>query len=123
MIKEKAMELVKALRSGDYTQIEGRLKTDEGFCCLGVMCDLDQNSNEWNKRHPDQRYYTYLNCSVGLPMDTMSFFGMKTNDGSLPNHLPIKIGDISYSSLAEANDKGCTFNQIADYIETNWEKL
>jgi hypothetical protein len=31
---------VAALRSGEYQQGRNFLRTDEGFCCLGVLCDL-----------------------------------------------------------------------------------
>jgi len=29
-----------ALRSGEYKQGRQRLRTDDEFCCLGVLCDL-----------------------------------------------------------------------------------
>jgi hypothetical protein len=29
-----------ALESGDYKQGHGRLRTDQGFCCLGVLCEV-----------------------------------------------------------------------------------
>jgi hypothetical protein len=37
--------------------------------------------------------------------------------------MPIAIGETRYNNLAGANDAGCTFAQIADYIEANWEAL
>ena len=41
MKKEKAMQLVKALRSGEYVQGLERLRSeDDKFCCLGVACDI-----------------------------------------------------------------------------------
>jgi hypothetical protein len=34
-------EWVEALRSGEYNQITGRLRSQQdGFCCLGLLCDL-----------------------------------------------------------------------------------
>ena len=32
--------LVAALRSGKYKQCTGALRKDDGFCCLGVACDV-----------------------------------------------------------------------------------
>lgn len=29
-----------ALRSGEYQQAKGYLRTDDGYCCLGVLCDI-----------------------------------------------------------------------------------
>ena len=40
MIKERAMELVAALRSGKYKQGKNYLRADDTYCCLGVAVDL-----------------------------------------------------------------------------------
>jgi hypothetical protein len=37
---EVKKEWVAALRSGEYTQTKRALNTEEGMCCLGVLCDL-----------------------------------------------------------------------------------
>ena len=37
LVKKKWVE---ALRSGIYDQDKLKLKTDEGYCCLGVLCDI-----------------------------------------------------------------------------------
>ena len=31
---------VRALRSGKYEQATGALRNEDGFCCLGVLCDV-----------------------------------------------------------------------------------
>lgn len=31
---------IKALLSGEYKQGKGRLKKGEGYCCLGVLCEV-----------------------------------------------------------------------------------
>lgn len=31
---------VAALESGDYSQIRSQLTRDDGYCCLGVACDI-----------------------------------------------------------------------------------
>lgn len=31
---------ITALRSEKYSQTKGNLRDDEGYCCLGVLCDL-----------------------------------------------------------------------------------
>jgi hypothetical protein len=40
---------VAALRSGEYQQTTGNLRTENGFCCLGVLCDLHSKATgiEW----------------------------------------------------------------------------
>lgn len=35
---------LQALRSGEYEQEQGRLKSSTGFCCLGVLCDIAAKS-------------------------------------------------------------------------------
>lgn len=31
---------LKALRSGEYAQADGMLKSGDGYCCLGVLCHV-----------------------------------------------------------------------------------
>src|SRR5688572_5158099 len=40
-------ELVDALRSGKYKQAIGKLRNEEGFCCLGVGADIS-GKGEWD---------------------------------------------------------------------------
>lgn len=39
---------VAALRSGKYTQAKEKLRSPDGFCCLGVACDLLPDVVSWN---------------------------------------------------------------------------
>ncbi len=41
---------IKALESGKYKQGKNRLRTDDKFCCLGVLCDIyrkETGKGEW----------------------------------------------------------------------------
>jgi hypothetical protein len=38
--KDNMLKLVKALESGEYSQAPNYLRSGEGYCCLGVACDL-----------------------------------------------------------------------------------
>ena len=38
--KENRRRWVEALLSGKYAQTKGVLHNDQGFCCLGVWCDV-----------------------------------------------------------------------------------
>lgn len=38
--KDKIQQWINALRSGEYKQGSGGLQSEEGYCCLGVACDL-----------------------------------------------------------------------------------
>lgn len=121
MIKERAMELVAALRSGNYVQAVGQLKNKNNeFCCLGVACDISGVGvyNEADYFVPKD------DCldrnSVGLPIAVQKHFGFDSADGATVDGSVIR--DKHYS-LADANDTGATFHQLADYIEKNWEIL
>ena len=123
MIKERAMELVVALRSGKYKQGKEWLRKGDAFCCLGVACDLYDRTG-WRKTSTDE-FYHQENRSITLPTLVAGYFGFNTPEGSTRNGAIIwdnKEGRGSVS-LTDANDSGATFAALADYIEANWENL
>lgn len=89
---------VEALRSGKYSQTSGRLRRQDGFCCLGVLCDL-MDTTKW----------------IENPLNNWTYgeFESKNYD-MLRGDLPIT------QKLINMNDTGKTFDQIADYIEENY---
>lgn len=48
--KEDILKWIKALRSGDYKQGKNTLQDHNGYCCLGVACDIFIPKNE-QERH------------------------------------------------------------------------
>ena len=100
---------VSALRSGEYQQTKGFLRTDDGFCCLGVLCDLygKENNVEWNLVNNGQNY-EFQNYKSHLPSSVVEWSGVKDNNPFVNNQTDGLIG---------LNDKGSTFNKIADVIE------
>jgi hypothetical protein len=100
---------VSALRSGDYKQTQHRLRKEDGFCCLGVLCDLygKENNAEWTPLDFDnayafQEFESYLPSSVKKWAD-LEYCNPHVNDEE--------------STLVRLNDSGSTFEQIADVIE------
>lgn len=88
---------VAALRSGDYAQGANALRTQDVFCCLGVLCDLSGK--------------TYAHSDLFLPYDVLRWAGLFSNS-------PRVLYQGSSRALVYLNDKlGLTFNQIADLIE------
>jgi hypothetical protein len=125
MLKSKAMKWVKALRSGKYKQTKRMLykpttteSGPEGYCCLGVLGCISGFKNE------DLKFAALLE-------DRKDTCGVRWGDGSPLNldgfgkRLKFKVkGELkSFDSLAEANDKGVSFKQIASWIEKNYELL
>jgi len=100
---------VSALRSGEYQQGQCYLRTDNGFCCLGVLCDLyaKENNVEWNLVN-NGHTYEFQDKESYLPSSVRKWAGV---EGCNPH---INDGE---SNLSVLNDSGSTFNEIADLIE------
>lgn len=107
---------VDALLSGNYKQISGHLKTDKGHCCLGILCEVYNSSNdvkltevkcgdgttkfddEFN--YPPDKVIAWLKDSPTIRTCNMNLF---------VNELVIK------------NDNGTSFSQIAQYVNNFFE--
>ena len=94
---------VKALRAGKYEQTTGDLKNDEGFCCLGVLCDLAAKDGGSTWTNDCGGGFSYKDKSGILSDDMRKFvFGRKS---------------ALHNKLIDLNDNGSTFKEIADIIE------
>jgi len=102
---------VSALRSGDYQKTQCYLRTNNGFCCLGVLCDLygKEDNVEWTPSGFDSAYAFQGNVG-DLPSSVIEWAGLEDSN-------PYIIGGIG--TLSGLNDKGFTFNKIADLIENH----
>lgn len=112
---------VAALRSGKYKQGKAVLKDTEGrFCCLGVLCDI-YNPDGWGE--PVTVGVVYTGHSFGVEGDCSStvlpdvVVKWANMPGSNPTVIVNECGDSI--SVAELNDQGDTFVDIADLIEEN----
>lgn len=116
MTKEKMQKLVDALRSGKYQQGRHSLHVDGKFCCLGVACVINGMTPkyEWGFKET----YSYHSLNFHKAKDITGF---KTECGNFKNHIEYK--DNKYGSLAELNDAGMSFNEIADVIEKVYKEL
>lgn len=105
-LKSKWLE---ALRSGNYKQAHGKLKTDKGYCCLGVLCEVAGLQGEVS------RYYS-------SPDRTIYMFGTHSEVSFFPEELR-SIACISEKNrrvLMEMNDNDRkSFAEIADWIQRN----
>jgi hypothetical protein len=137
MKKEVADKWVTALRSGEYEQAKGLLKKidpengdDIGYCCLGVLCELAIEDGVNVKRgggvrhedrfDPEDVWYStprYDDNDALIGTKVMGWSEMRTNDGSFDDDRGIMVSLVNY------NDGGMSFNEIADIIESNWERL
>lgn len=125
MNTEIKQKWVDALRSGEYQQATGRLRSNDGFCCLGVLCDLYAQEpfnkgwvfkGEYEENPLPQDYWYFDEESELLPPSVRQWAGLNSN---CPD-LRLEDEDEGYwrdTTVAELNDDGTTFNQIADLIE------
>ena len=110
---------VKALRSGDYKQGRNLLCYEGAYCCLGVLCKLQgRPSQVVNGRTVYDGDIAMLNW----PNPMVGVFG---GTGHFPSGVWCEVGDPvrgveTLSDLAVLNDKGATFEQIADVISRVW---
>lgn len=116
--REEARKLwIEALRSGKYSQTNGRLHNDKGWCCLGVACDILTTElnikREWVTKEGflQEEFNGWFGA---LPNDVKQFLGMYSVDGTSKDNL---------NTLALMNDSGQTFEFIANELERGhyWE--
>lgn len=108
-----------ALRSGEYQQTQGWLRTDEGYCCLGVLTDLAVKAGigEWVEVRDDRfGFVARVDPSIGapemgvLPLAVQQWAGLHSDTPQVVNR--------GYRPpLTVLNDEyGDSFNDIADLI-------
>ena len=130
MNKEAVDIWIKALRSGMFPQTERYLVTTEGYCCLGVACNLynniegglDVTFHEAEVHDVDDptdisaAHWEYNGETSILPETVREWLGLKSYSGELIIYNNDGSQD-DITSLASLNDRGLTFDQIADVIE------
>lgn len=125
MDKEVKQKWIDALRSGKYQQIKGALKSENGFCCLGVLCDIyaREKNIEWKQGgeykklfYLFERNFTGLQDEIcqwaGLPIGKDVILKDKLNEGINWSNTLIHYTLIYYNDNANK-----TFEEIADIIE------
>ena len=118
-MNENAKRWVEALRSGEYDQANGALRNGDGFCCLGVACDLArvELGTEWEESDDGAARLAGSSSFGYLPVGVQRWLGLASNDGSF------WPGGGGTETLASLNDDGKTFSEIAAVIESEPEGL
>jgi hypothetical protein len=116
---ERLRKWVEALRSGEYSQTKGRLRTDEGYCCLGVACDvfMKEEGGTWEAAEisfNDHMVYVFGSATEMLPSSVAEWFGI--------HHAPqFIVEDGAIEEATALNDElGWDFVQIAEAIERTY---
>lgn len=131
---------IEELRSGRREQATGALchideNGKQSFCCLGVVTDMYaaqigiskeiSTAHHLNFSDPQVRYGEHGENAV-LPVEMIDFLGLPHNQRNPSFDLPLTSEQIEQAEvdgmpyiicLAELNDDGFTFEQIADVIQ------
>lgn len=116
-IKEK---WVKALKSGKYKKAKNALRTNKGYCCLGVLCDLyaKEKKQKWEARYKSLGY-NFQGISGVLPDKVMKWAGLKSSNPFIDFDMKDGLGAMN-TNLGEINDRTKTsFKKIAELIDKN----
>jgi|SRR6478752_6819975 len=111
-------EWIKRLRSGDYVQGQGQLRSENKYCCLGVACDIaaDWGMGEWVG---DAFAYDDPYVSDGVWAESAWMTGHLPY--ALARRLGLPSGNPHMSDpneyLSDLNDNGFGFGDIADIIQ------
>jgi len=122
---------VDALRSGEYQQTTELLHDNKGLCCLGVAsslyCKLVRDisepytyvkkvgkveNGEYSTEEETVHCIKYGDNHDILPKEVKDWIGLQRPDGTF------ETDDGVPDSLADLNDSGKTFAEIADIIES-----
>lgn len=130
---------IKALRSGKYRQGQNTLKQFDSkgqpkHCCLGVLCELYNDTMKKNKKKtlPEKVINNYdFNYGITkfgsktdiLPKEVMKWSGIKDNIGAFIPLSKSNEGISHEENLADLNDSGRKFQTIANIIEKNYEQI
>ena len=124
-VKEKWID---ALRSGKYEQGSEKLRGVNGYCCLGVLCDLysQEQNTEWQFRGYDENtnqttdYWYFEEQSEFLPESVKEWAGLPACN---PNVKVDVTGDddeedwFYFDEIASLNDSGYSFIQLSEIIQ------
>jgi hypothetical protein len=124
---------IDALLSGKYQQGKGYLQNEGKFCCLGVLCELAVNAkiippatnSEYNDDNGGPLVYTnpldvwdVANTKI-LPRVVATWAGLEQQNPHVPRQIDHATGRTA-QTMAELNDAGKTFEEIAMLINLNF---
>lgn len=102
LTKSQFERWIEALRSGDYPQTQGCMQDDKGFCCLGVLMHIEGEDIVLGEEFDNCNNYNLVYSWVDFPVYSWWDFP--------------EGGHVLSERLISMNDKGHSFQEIADEI-------
>lgn len=126
MDRKIALRWARALESGEYSQVQGVLRADTGFCCLGVLCNLHAQAHPKIAREETDPC-VYLGEDTTLPQEVIEWAGMCGKDnGGFRDGFELEVEDhikVARDLVTLNDDLELDFNQIAAVIRKHSDKL
>lgn len=126
MNKEIKGKWIAALKSGKYKQAIGGLKSDNGYCCLGVLCDI-VNPEGWARDdleyNAGDNYHKMYGKADFIPEEIAAELEMDVNpevkveNPAYDSELDDESDKYIHIELSSLNDDEVPFEKIADLIE------
>jgi hypothetical protein len=127
LLSEYQKEWIDALLSGKFNQTTGRLRYKDSFCCLGVACEtvgkhFDIMLTICASSRDEATIALYAGQEVGLPVVLVNALSMCSSIGHAHGDFELMLNKpfngIS-ATLAELNDSGYSFREIANTLLDN----
>lgn len=118
MNQEIKKQWVEALRSGKYKQGKFKLKRNDQYCCLGVLCDIVKGSlgKDWENIRDVGKGESFCNVTTLLPWEVANLAQIDVNP--YVEGVPlIKHNDSGEWNQGGVTNTAKTFAEIADLIE------
>ena len=127
MNSEVKAKWLEALRSGEYKQTAYTLRGyNDGFCCLGVLCDIyaKEFGGSWEWGYSEEYTYSFIPIvdeeeqdfvTTDLPDCVVEWAGLEESSPQVAD--PFREGEVAFCTLASLNDNGRDFEFIADLID------
>jgi uncharacterized protein YeaC (DUF1315 family) len=127
MNPEIKQKWVDALLSGKYDQGSEKLRSRQGYCCLGVLCDLyaqEQNiewkfNGEYEESPLPMDYWYFDGEGEFLPESVREWAGFSLHSPQVRIEVTEEYEDdwVYHDEIANLNDTGYTFNDLAKMIQ------
>lgn len=127
MLTEPQQKFIDALRSDEFEQGKGMLRTpDNKFCCLGVACEIyhrETGEGEWTR--PDNGDWSFDFEESVMPYDVYKWLGLDSSNPNLGETRQFSAADYNDGNAEDADENGVqlNFDEIADEFIKVFEEI